>query len=404
MSEAKKTKIIGFLNTYTSGVSGADVRFVEVMKRLNEDRCLEITVVTSKLGKDFCRDRGLNSKTIVTTSESNVVFGDVILLYVRRLLSVFRLIYPVDKNTVLYSSSDFLPDVFPGFFQKFKNKKCKWVSMIHLIAPNPFFQLNGSGEKVAIKLSKNALFYKMAQIVSIIMMKWWVDVIFVVNSDIRNYLLNFGIKQEKIVLVNNGIDVEKFNIAEFSENHHTFDACFVGRFHMQKGLFDLVNIWSMVCKEKPAAKLAIVGGGPEKLRSELEKAILAKRMVGNIKILGALNEAGKINVLHSSKMLIFPSTYESWGIVAAEAMACGLPVIAWNLPVYEKIFPQGMIKVPLGDVSVFSQEIIKLLENAELCSKIGKEASCVVSKYDWNIVANHELILLKGVLNNCCLQ
>lgn len=60
-------QLIAFLNSYTKGISGGDIRFIELAKRFNS---LDITVVTSKLGQSLCQKKGLNARYIITTKES----------------------------------------------------------------------------------------------------------------------------------------------------------------------------------------------------------------------------------------------------------------------------------------------------------------------------------------------
>ena len=77
---------------------------------------------------------------------------------------------------------------------------------------------------------------------------------------------------------------------------------------------------------------------------DVVKRVKDKGLFENIKFMGFLNGIDKFTVMKSSKICIFPSTYESFGMVVAEAMACGLPVVAYDLPVYREIYPVGMIK------------------------------------------------------------
>lgn len=67
-----------------------------------------------------------------------------------------------------------------------------------------------------------------------------------------------------------------------------------------------------------------------------------------------------------SKVFIHPSHEEGFGVAPLEAQACGLPVVAWNLPVYQEVFPKGMIKVEMGDIKRFADKVLDLLNNKKL--------------------------------------
>ena len=64
----------------------------------------------------------------------------------------------------------------------------------------------------------------------------------------------------------------------------------------------------------------------------------------------------KIKILKQSRLFVLPSFYESWGMVAAEAMAAGLPVVAYSLPVYQDLFSKGINQVKIGDKMVFAKD------------------------------------------------
>ena len=105
-----------------------------------------------------------------------------------------------------------------------------------------------------------------------------------------------------------------------------------------------------------------------------------------------------LGIVKSSKVFVFPSHEEGWGIAICEAMACGLPVVAYDLPVYREIFKQGIATVPLKDFKRFSEEVINLLENYEERLILGKKARSQATLYDWDSVAARELSLMKNDL------
>ena len=100
-------------------------------------------------------------------------------------------------------------------------------------------------------------------------------------------------------------------------------------------------------------------------------------------------------MVKNCKVFVFPSHEEGWGIAICEAMACGLPVVAYDLPVYREIFKQGMVTVPLIDIKRFSEEVVNLLENDEKRRILGTKAKNQAKIYDWNSVAARELSLME---------
>jgi len=80
-----------------------------------------------------------------------------------------------------------------------------------------------------------------------------------------------------------------------------------------------------------------------------------------------------------------------------EYLACGLPVVAYDLPVFREVFPDLLDSVPLGDLPAASQAILELLDDPkarQLQGQIGRE---YVQRYDYREMALKELEYLKSL-------
>lgn len=102
--------------------------------------------------------------------------------------------------------------------------------------------------------------------------------------------------------------------------------------------------------------------------------------------------------MKQSKIFLYPDTENGWGIAAAEAMCSKCPVIAYDLPVYREVFGDGVIYVPLKNISKFSEAVLNLLYDEMLIRKLGKRSRDIVEKYDWDKIASTELVNLQEVL------
>lgn len=172
----------------------------------------------------------------------------------------------------------------------------------------------------------------------------------------------------------------------------------MGRLIPSKGIFDLAEIWKLVVEKSPKTRLAVIGTGEEVMKDRLKELIRKNSLDNNIELLGFLPKREVIRVLKSARVFLFPSWEEGWGISVAEAMACGLPVVAYDLPVYKEIFSSGITKVPLGATGQFADEVIQLLSDKELLVKMGQDALSQSSVYDWDIVAKQEFETLSTML------
>jgi glycosyltransferase involved in cell wall biosynthesis len=100
-------------------------------------------------------------------------------------------------------------------------------------------------------------------------------------------------------------------------------------------------------------------------------------------------------VLESSEIFVFPRHNETWLIAVCEAIACVLPIIAYNLLVYEEIYGEDISKAPLGKLDKFADAIMHFLKNDKLIRTFGLKGQNFVQRHDWGEVAQrgHQLMI-----------
>jgi glycosyltransferase involved in cell wall biosynthesis len=133
----------------------------------------------------------------------------------------------------------------------------------------------------------------------------------------------------------------------------------------------------------------------EKVRAAIKENDLS----GNIELVGSKFGDEKFLLLKYSSIFLCPSYYESFAIVVAEAMACGLPVVAYGLPIYDDIYGECILKVPLGDLKKFAGAIINFLNNDDLRRAFGLEGQKFIQRYDWDEIAEKERRLMIDILD-----
>lgn len=287
----------------------------------------------------------------------------------------------IDKKTdVIYSLTGIICDVFPGFILKKKFNKV-WVANVDNIEAPPS-QKPGS---YLVSLFSFFLFK-----LSVFFLKQ-ADVIFITTplNEVRETLINGGINPKKIILSNNGIpfkDIQKIKKTKIPK----YSAVFMGRIHKGKGVFDLVKIWRKIADQIPGARLVIIGSGDKETTSKLKKLIKQKNLSSQIFLAGFVDEATKYRFLKSSQIFLYPSYYDANPISTVEALACGLPVVAYDLPIFVEHYPKNIIEiVPKGDIDKFSQKVIYLLTNRDKMKMMA--ASC----REWAKNSNWEEIFRK---------
>jgi N-acetyl-alpha-D-glucosaminyl L-malate synthase BshA len=153
----------------------------------------------------------------------------------------------------------------------------------------------------------------------------------------------------------------------------------ISNFRKVKRIPDIIAIFNLIQKEIPA-KLMMVGEGPEK-----EKAEQLCRELGiqdKVIFFGNSNEIDKI--LCQTDLFLLPSKTESFGLVALEAMACGVPVISSNaggLPEVNKNGFSGFLS-DVGDVVGMANNALKILKNQTDLDQFKKNALITAQQFD----------------------
>ncbi len=375
------------LSSCGEGISGGDRIYIELAREWSKEDKVIISLFPD--GRKMCERNGLNKSHNINYEvlESNFLskFRGFINYFLRIPYSIvfgFRKSIENPSVTIIYSSSDFLMDVIPGFILKLRYPKLKWVATWYQTAPNPIKGFAEGSRENTYKLS--AFYYWFQQLLTKPMIRLRADKILVNNEDERK---RFD-RQDKVGKVGVIIGAVRLDqIDRYIEAHPNqnkiYDAVFQGRFHPQKGVVELVEIWSKVVKTNPNAKLAMIGDGP--LMSKTKSKIKKLRLEKNINLLGYVFDGDKkYKIFSQSKLVVHPALYDSGGMASAEAMAFSLPCIGFDLVAYKSYYPKGMRKVETGNLEKYSDAIIELLENKTIYNKYKLESRQLIeNNWSW---------------------
>lgn len=289
------------------------------------------------------------------------------------LRTLFSLLKPVIiKKGILYSSSDFFPDLIFAFWQKIFNRRIKWVAGMYLVAPNPY--------QSSCARNLRGIIYWISQRLGIILMRFKADFISVLCQEDKAFLEKLGIDAKRIIVISGGVDFD--SLSGVPEQKKQYQGCFLGRFHQQKGLPELIAIWKKVTDIIPTSKLALAGWGEHYWVDLIKRLVEEQGLKDNVEMKGFIDNQEKFKLLKASSVFIFPSSYESWGIVVAEALACGCPVVAFDIPAMRK-FNKGVTLIDTGDLDAYAQTIVRLLQDDSLYLKNSNLAKSAALSFRW---------------------
>jgi len=220
------------------------------------------------------------------------------------------------------------------------------------------------------------------------------SVIITLSRDLKKDLKRFGV-QRRIEIVAAGVDTE--SIKKIPYQKKLYEGVFIGRHSPEKGIFDLLGVWGLIVKRYPNARLSLVGDCTNRMHQVLNRKITKEKLDRNIVWHGIVSENEKIKILKESKIVIFLSKIEGWGLVSLEGLACGLPVVAYNLPIYQENIKNcsSIFLVPIGDYKAAARKVASLLKEKNL-KKYEMAGKKFVRQFDWNEIAEREYQIIIG--------
>lgn len=380
------------------GLSGGDRIFIELARRLSKNHKVVIHVWDE--GYKMCKKQGLlpnqNLKFEIIDVNLWCRFGFVVCYLARIITACFKALFMKLENNnsfITYSASEFWMDSLPAFILKLRFPKVKWVAAWYQTAPNPLVGFSEGSREKKYKLS--AFYHWFMQLLVKPIIENFAGLV-LVNNELERKQFNKLDKKNKILVILGAVNIEDINRyrSQNRSSSKVYEAVFQGRFHPQKGVVELIDIWKLVTKKVPGAKLAMIGEGP--LMNSVKDRIKQLGLEANIKLFGYVFDGDqKYKIFSQSKIVVHPSFFDSGGMASAEAMAFGIPCVGFNLDSYKSYYPRGMIKVEVGDLNLFAKTIVDLINSKHKRKEIGKEAQKMIQEnWNWDQRVNQLLALL----------
>jgi D-inositol-3-phosphate glycosyltransferase len=231
----------------------------------------------------------------------------------------------------------------------------------------------------------------------------------------------YGAGSSRIRIVPPGVDLSRFHPIEQSyaksvigiQAEHRM-ILFTGRIERLKGIDNLFRAmailhqrradwdWARMC-------VSVIGGDPseEGLRENGEMARLHELrdelgLSDLITFLGARDQDTLQYYYAAADVLVMPSHYESFGMVALEAMACGTPVIASDVGGLSTLVQDGKtgFRVKVNDPEALAKAIERLMDNEARRRRMGHSAACYAEDYSWQKVVDKLVAVYEEVIRD----
>lgn len=187
----------------------------------------------------------------------------------------------------------------------------------------------------------------------------------------RQALVAEGVPTERIAVLENGVDVERFTAAapRFGEEIRIGT---VANLRPVKGLDLLIHAAHKLLKNHPNLRFEIAGEGPQ--RAELQSLIQELGIAGQFRLKGAVADVPTF--LASLDVAVLPSRSEGMSNALLEYMAAGRPIVATRVGANEQLLRDGIdgLLTPPEDVAGLTQAMEHLLSNVEMAKRMGTTA------------------------------
>jgi glycosyltransferase involved in cell wall biosynthesis len=189
------------------------------------------------------------------------------------------------------------------------------------------------------------------------------------------------IPRHSAVVIPNAVDLTLFRPIACGEP--VARVGFAGQWTEGKGIAQLLDAWSLVVTRLPAAELLLAGGARlwKNVTVPCEMEVPVKRVQGmaeqcRVRMVGEQKRSAMPAFWNSVSVAVVPSLTEAFGLVALEALACGVPVVASAVGGLREIVVDGEcgVLVPPGDPVKLAESLVALLTNESLRSRLAEGA------------------------------
>lgn len=171
-----------------------------------------------------------------------------------------------------------------------------------------------------------------------------------------------------------------------------------GRLDQRKGIHVLLKAFKIIMQDYNDIELFIGGDGPD--RKRLEAYVKDNNMTESVKFLGRAPYEKVPEIFNKSSIFVFPTLYEPFGLVAAEALATELPVIASRVGALPEIVDESCgILVPPNNPEALADAIELLISDGSLRRTMGKNGrEKVKEKFSWERMAKEVVDAYESIL------
>lgn len=200
--------------------------------------------------------------------------------------------------------------------------------------------------------------------------------------------------EPEIRLIEAGVPDELFELTRRESDY----LLYFGRLDwFQKGLDVMLEAMKLLVAKHPQLRLKVAGRGKHLRRVVEQTYQLGIRE--NVEVVGPVGDTERNALFSGARLLLMPSRFEGFGMVAAEAMAAGIPVVATSAGSLPEVVdpPSGGVLVPPEDPQVLAEAVDALLGDPRRRRALGQSARVSAERFRWDRVADRHFEFLQRI-------
>ena len=229
------------------------------------------------------------------------------------------------------------------------------------------------------------------------------DAVAMVSPAMRDHAIRRGLPEEKLSIAPMGVNLsEHFKPSKVKERRGVL---YVGRLVEKKGVADLLAGWAAASEEVRAQGLTIIGSGFQ--QDSLLALAESLGVSDTVAFLGAIAHEDLPAHYQRAALLVFPSIIssendqEGLGLVAVEAMACGCPVLASDIPSLADVIVEGQtgFVFPMGNQAALTRRLDELVSSPKHCREVAERGGEIArARFGWTAVGDKYQSLYEGLI------
>lgn len=373
------------------GMSGGERCMIELI-RTYKSMGIHNVLCTTDNGKKTYESFGIKANKYLSykiiPSYAQEKKYHIFISYILRTFQALQLIKKLSlkNDDLIICHSEFFPNSIPTFFLKNSWHSSHLIYFYHMIMPRFFYGYEGEFTNKIHLPNFAFIHHKLNQY----LYRWLMDkkgIIVSVNPAYEKQLKSLFPHNKTHILTTFGGDKTRTRRSTYKK---VYDYLWMGRLAKVKGVPDLLAFIKKLSNEKKKKTMMIIGSGhPYEIAdfsNKLQKLNVSSFVSFKTNVYGKAKE----DIFQKSKLFLMTSYYESYGLVILEALQHRIPVLAYNLPVYD-VFSAGVKKVAIGSVAKLFTKGNTLLKNKPAYEKLADAGFVFGQTKSWDKTAKELL-------------